>query len=219
MKKLLLALLLLGVLPARAGDLPPAAAHLTPSVLKRATVQAWRKVLDGLGRSVGHVENVVHHSIYPYQRYQRQVSSGLYRGSAQLGKGYAQLQQQGIRSVVNLRSESDAERPIVGQAGLHYLHLPILDNGSPTREQIVEYLRFVTAPESRPAYVHCTMGKGRTGLMVALYRLAVDGWSYDAALKEAHQMGLRMPNQKETLRRFASDLASGKVPGFPLRRF
>ena len=45
----------------------------------------------------------------------------------------------------------------------------------------------------RPIYLHCRHGRERTGFMVAVYRMQVEGWSLDAAYKEMKKMGCRWP--------------------------
>jgi protein-tyrosine phosphatase len=83
------------------------------------------------------------------------------------------LHSAGVRAVVSLLNlPSDA--PIYGSAGFSFLCLPIPDGGAPTFEQADEFVRFVTQQraEQRPVAVHCAMGLGRTGTMLAVYFIA-----------------------------------------------
>jgi protein tyrosine phosphatase (PTP) superfamily phosphohydrolase (DUF442 family) len=43
----------------------------------------------------------------------------------------------------------------------------------------------------KPVLVHCEWGRDRTGLVVAAYRVAVNGWSKDKAMQEAIHRGFR----------------------------
>jgi len=42
-----------------------------------------------------------------------------------------------------------------------------------------------TDPNCQPVLVHCELGKLRTGVVVAAYRMVVDGWSREQALEES----------------------------------
>jgi protein tyrosine phosphatase (PTP) superfamily phosphohydrolase (DUF442 family) len=102
------------------------------------------------------------------------------------------------------------------QLGLNAVNVPIVDNTAPTVAQMVTFLDFVTRKENRPAYVHCEAGVGRTGVAVAVYRMAVQGWPADRAIDEAKKHGMALPEQEKFIRDFAGLLAQGKIPGFPV---
>ena len=38
--------------------------------------------------------------------------------------------------------------------------------------------------QAQPVFVHCQRGADRTGLAVAVYRVAVEGWSKEKAIEE-----------------------------------
>ncbi len=151
---------------------------------------------------------------YSVKEYSHQVSPTLTRGS-RLDGNMAELTAMGFRGVVNLCAENDADTVPARQVGINPLHLEIIDNTAPTNAQMKQFLDFVTAPENQPAYVHCQAGKGRTGVAVACYQMAVKGMPLDAALADAKAFGLAVPEQIDFLEQFSKDLAAGKIAGYP----
>lgn len=129
----------------------------------------------------------------------------LTRGSRLEAEAYAALSARGFKSVVDLTLEGTRDAELAPAAGLSTLNVPILDNDVPTMDQMQTFLDFVTAAANSPAYVHCEAGKGRTGVAVAVYRMAVDHWSAAEALAEAREYGLSLPEQVE----FIDKLRSG----------
>lgn len=155
---------------------------------------------------------------YPVSSYEFKVTPELTRGSRiEDSKGYQQLAEQGFKGVVDLTLEGTNDAKLAPAAGLHTLNVPILDNDAPTTDQMKAFLDFATAPENQPCYVHCEAGKGRTGVAVACYQMAVEGMSVDEALADAKKHGLAVPDQLDFIRQFGAQLAQGQVPGYPLR--
>jgi protein tyrosine/serine phosphatase len=93
----------------------------------------------------------------------------------------------------------------------------ILDNVPPTIAQMQQFLHFATIPANSPCYVHREKGKGRTGVAVACYRMAVNGWSEARAVAEARKRGLSLPSQLQFLLQFAQALSAGPSPGIRSR--
>ena len=169
--------------------------------------------VDGALKAVGYAE--LTGLRYPVKRYEAQVAPGLWRGSRlESAHDYAALRDRGFRAVVDLTLEGTKDAALAPAAGLRTLNVPILDNDHPTLGQMKTFLDFVTAPENQPAYVHCEAGKGRTGVAVACYRMAVQGWTLAQALREAKQFGMAAPNQEKFLATFDAALTAGKLPGY-----
>jgi protein tyrosine phosphatase (PTP) superfamily phosphohydrolase (DUF442 family) len=115
------------------------------------------------------------------------VSETLYRSAQPSLEGMKNLKAVGIETIVNLRS-FHSERDEIGDAGLAYEHIYI-KAWHPEEEEAVRFLQIVTNPRRSPVLVHCQHGADRTGTMCALYRVAVQGWSKEEALKEMMQGG------------------------------
>jgi cardiolipin synthase A/B len=123
----------------------------------------------------------------------------------------------GFKSVINLRAEDNSDQATCQKDGLNYLHVNWVDKTAPTEAQIKQILDFATQGPNQPAYIHCFAGENRTSLAVACYRMACEGWPLDKARQEANGFGMHEPVQEQFLTQFASDLAAGKIQGYPLK--
>jgi hypothetical protein len=65
-----------------------------------------------------------------------------------------------------------------------YINIQIDGHGTPSDSQAAEFLKAVSDPSNGVVYVHCAGGRHRTGSMIALYRMTVDGWDIDQAYRE-----------------------------------
>jgi len=156
---------------------------------------------------------------YPVTAYQTRLDGNVTRGSRLTDADMSSLHTQGYKSVVNLCLENDDDTARAQALGMNSVHIAILDNAAPTTAQAKQFLDFVTNPANQPAYFHCEAGQGRTGVMAAVYRMAVQGWTPDQAIAEAKQKGFAgtmVPDQLEFLQQFGKDLQAGTVAGYPL---
>lgn len=115
------------------------------------------------------------------------VSDTLYRSAQPTPEGMRALRAMGIRMVINLRS-FHSDRAALRQAGLIGEHIT-MKAWHPEDKEVVRFLRLVTQPERLPALVHCQHGADRTGLLCAIYRVVVQGWSREEALREMREGG------------------------------
>lgn len=115
------------------------------------------------------------------------VSEILYRSAQPTAAGMRALEKLGIRTVVSLRAQhSDADE--LAGTGLRGVSLPMVAL-NPTEESLAQFLRILNDPTQTPVLVHCQRGADRTGLVVAVYRIAMQGWSKENALREMVEGG------------------------------
>jgi protein tyrosine phosphatase (PTP) superfamily phosphohydrolase (DUF442 family) len=115
------------------------------------------------------------------------ISDSLYRSAQPSAAGIKNLKAMGIGTIVNLRS-FHSDRDEIGDTGLIYEHIT-MKAWHPEEEDAVKFLQIVTNPKRGPVLVHCQHGADRTGTMCALYRVSVQGWSKEEALKEMMEGG------------------------------
>ena len=154
---------------------------------------------------------------FPVEHYDYKVSDALYRGSRIEGGDYSHLKEMGVKTVVDLTKEKTDDPKKVRAAGMTPIRVGIVDNTSPSNDQVKELLDIMTNPDNQPVYVHCEAGKGRTGIAVAAYRMAVEGWSSADALAEAKKFGMNDPGQENFIKNLGCDLTNGKIAGYPLQ--
>jgi protein tyrosine/serine phosphatase len=133
-----------------------------------------------------------------------QVTPTLYRGGQPTAAGMRQLKAMGVKTVINLRSFS-SDRDEIGNTGLAYEHI-YMKAWHPEREEIVRFLQIVTDKDRTPAFVHCQHGADRTGLMCAIYRVAVCAWTKEEAIREMTQGGFGHHGVWKNIIRFIEEL-------------
>lgn len=115
----------------------------------------------------------------------REQAPGIYTGTApKTASDYAELRRLQVRTVIDMRKfrplDSRREEAMATRQGLVYHSLPI--GFFPTRDGAPEcVLRLLAEPRNHPVYIHCQLGRDRTGLVIALYRVRYLGWSPEAA--------------------------------------
>jgi protein tyrosine phosphatase (PTP) superfamily phosphohydrolase (DUF442 family) len=115
------------------------------------------------------------------------VSDNLYRSAQPTAEGMRNLKKMGVETIVSLRSfHTDRDR--IRNTGLAYEHI-YMKAWHPEEEEIVRFLQIVTSTKRTPVLVHCQHGADRTGTMCAVYRVAIQGWTKEEAVKEMAEGG------------------------------
>ena len=115
------------------------------------------------------------------------VSPILLRGAQPTAEGMKTLEGMKIKTVVNLRffhSDGDELKGI--KADRTHINF---NPWHPEDEDMVKFLKIVNDPSKQPVFVHCQHGSDRTGTMCALYRIAIQGWAKEDAIKEMREGG------------------------------
>lgn len=116
-----------------------------------------------------------------------QVTTNLYRGAQPTARGMAELKAMGVRMVIDLRTFHSDKRRLTGidlkQGRLH------MEPWHAEDEDVVRFLKLVTNTNNLPAFVHCERGADRTGLVCAMYRVVVCGWTKQEAIREMKEGG------------------------------
>lgn len=142
------------------------------------------------------------------------VAPSIYRGAQPKMERFIDLAAMGIRTVINLRSTQDRvekERRVVEGLGMKFVNIPLRGYRSPTDEAIGKALAELdeAARTQAAAFVHCKLGKDRTGTVIACFRIARQGWSNEEALKEAKQLG--MSPLQFRMQRYVKAFVPGRV--------
>jgi protein tyrosine/serine phosphatase len=113
------------------------------------------------------------------------VNTNYYRGAEPADHDYADLAALGIKTVIDLQQDGSlAEGRLVQAAGMKFQRIPLTTRVAPTSEELASFLQLVNDPANQPVFVHCAGGRHRTGVMTAVYRMSVDGWTAEQAFKE-----------------------------------
>jgi tyrosine-protein phosphatase SIW14 len=118
-----------------------------------------------------------------------EVTPTLYRGGQPARVGYEKLAKMGVKVVIDLRlTKKGEERREVEKQGMEYVSIP-WHCYLPKDAQFARFLMILREHPHKKIYVHCRYGDDRTGMMIAAYRMAVEGWTPQQARKEMEHFG------------------------------
>jgi protein tyrosine phosphatase (PTP) superfamily phosphohydrolase (DUF442 family) len=145
------------------------------------------------------------------------LNANVWRSGQPTQRGYAKLAEMHVKTIVNLRAEFPEEKDRI-PAGVQYFQIPITDQTPPTDEQAKQFLQIVTNPNNWPVLVHCAHGEGRTGVMCALVRYALDGWEDKRIMQEVGNfrislLGLMKTRMCDSQRKFIQHWEENNKPG------
>lgn len=110
------------------------------------------------------------------------VSDNLYRCAQPTAEGLRTAEKLGIKTVLSLRafhSDNDEIKSTKLRAERIYFN-----TWHTEEEDVLRFLKIVTDTNAGPVLVHCLHGADRTGTMIATYRMVVQDWKKEDAIKE-----------------------------------
>lgn len=117
-----------------------------------------------------------------------QVSARLYRGGPPSETDLAHLRDLGVTRVVDLRrgalGRRNAERATAQALGIQYIEYPFYGIFGVEPEFLDGLLAELSKDDGGAIYVHCSNGRDRTSLAIALHRVVADGWDPDVAWQQ-----------------------------------
>jgi protein tyrosine phosphatase (PTP) superfamily phosphohydrolase (DUF442 family) len=161
------------------------AAFATPALAAPPRPQNWASAVAG-----SHVPNLY------------RVEPDLLRSAQPDVAGFKELSALGIKSVLDLRA-GHADARDAGATVLRFLHIP-MRAWSLHDDQVVAALKILADKSNRPLLVHCQKGADRTGAILALYRVVVQGWTKEDALKEMNEGGFHHSSFFRNLDRYVA---------------
>ena len=141
------------------------------------------------------------------------VNSSLYRSAQPSKEGFVFLGTQAslanadppIKTIISLRAFND-DAPLVPESSALRLEQIRFKTWHPEDEDVVKFLRIATTPALQPVLVHCQHGSDRTGTMVAIYRIAFEGWTKAQATDEMINGGFGFHPMWQNLLRYIEEL-------------
>ena len=118
------------------------------------------------------------------------LAPGVWRGRAPDAQGLDTLREMGVKTIIDFRTESEHEG-LKDDPALNYVQMPFSATDPPPPELVEKFLAIVTDPVAQPVFFHCRHGKDRTGAMAALYRIRIQGWNPEEAVREMKYFGFR----------------------------
>jgi tyrosine-protein phosphatase SIW14 len=119
-----------------------------------------------------------------------EVTPRLYRGGQPDLKGIDALEKMNVNIVIDMRGgyNKEEEEETLKKRGMQYVavpwHCPL-----PKDKPMAHFLQVIQENPEKIIFVHCRLGDDRTGMAIAAYRMAEEGWSADEAMHEMKAFG------------------------------
>lgn len=118
-----------------------------------------------------------------------EVSPTLYRGGQPSPQGFANLAHFGIGIIVD-NGRSAKNKKLAEQMGMRYVSIPWICM-FPKDALFARFLKLVQDNPHTKIFVHCRFGDARTGMMIAAWRMKVQGWTAEEARREMRAFGFK----------------------------
>ena len=122
-----------------------------------------------------------------------EVTPTLFRGAQPTERGFENLSKMGVAIVVDLREGGEVQREEKEVTALGMKFVAISWNCTePKDAYFAKFLTLLRDNPDKKVFVHCHAGVDRTGMMVASYRMAEQGWTSEESMREMKDFGYRM---------------------------
>lgn len=115
------------------------------------------------------------------------VAPTIYRSAQPLAGAQQVLDELGIKSVISLRWSADKAALL---PNVNRIHAPI-ESWDVDHAEVMRALKALIDPANQPVLLHCRHGADRTGTVIAAYRMVVEHWSAEDAIREMRDGGFR----------------------------
>jgi tyrosine-protein phosphatase SIW14 len=120
-----------------------------------------------------------------------EITPTLFRGAQPNAQGFEALAKLGINIVVDLRGSRESERQRVTKLGMQYVAIP-WHCPFPRDDAFARFLTLLRQSPGKKVFVHCRLGDDRSGMAIAAYRMAEQGWTAKEAMNEMQAFGFSL---------------------------
>jgi protein tyrosine phosphatase (PTP) superfamily phosphohydrolase (DUF442 family) len=114
-----------------------------------------------------------------------EVTPKLWRGALPSEAALQYLAKHNFKTIVDLRVRySYKEEEQARRLGMTYVSLPFIIVMFPSKAEIHKFQEIADDPKTGKVFVHCLAGGDRTSVMIAIYRMQRQHWSYEKAHTE-----------------------------------
>lgn len=121
------------------------------------------------------------------------INDNFFRGGEPTAEGLRKLSEMGVRTIINFRDTQafvEKERRVAEKLGFRFINMRLSNWFQARDAEIHEIIDIIRDPANHPVFVHCKRGADRTGTVVAIYRMLVEGWNDRDANREAKKHGI-----------------------------
>ncbi|KGL63420.1 protein tyrosine/serine phosphatase [Polaribacter sp. Hel1_85] len=111
----------------------------------------------------------------------------LYRSEQPSKKGFKELELMGVKTILNLRRLKNNKKK-AKNFNFNLVHIPL--KTKELNEKDILNILHVIKDSKQPVLVHCWHGSDRTGSIIAAYRMVIENWSKEKAIKEFQKKNL-----------------------------
>lgn len=134
------------------------------------------------------------HELFWPKRWGVVQEGAIYRSGEPLPRATRRVEKEtGVKTIIDLGAhtpgteEEATAQATAAELGMTRYRFGLIGDATGDPNDYVTALRIMNDPANQPVWVHCAAGSERTGCLVALHRVIVDGWDIDRAYDETYQ--------------------------------